>query len=280
MVKCNTLRFGSLAVVGLLLALGSGCSGLPILKSKRAQIPEANSKNPVVRVISVWEPSEGQGLDGLPTRGFAGQLLFFTPGNNSPVRVNGDVRIYLFDDQGTPEERSKPIHQFDFVGDAWTVHLQNGALGPSYHLFIPYTKRHPYQCRCSLRARLTPKDGPPVFSETVQITLRGSTTEDQPKHPLTVLPAAADEPVLGATVEHRTVRPKLERAAEILAEFKQQKQAAAKAATLDNPARSTPTRTAPAKSVGVLPADQNSTQLDIKTFQLTPPDNGGSKNVE
>jgi hypothetical protein len=83
--------------------------------------------------------------------------------------------VFLFDDVGTVEEQSKPIHQFDFLGDAWTTHLQQSTLGPAYNVFIPYVRKHAFQVNCALRVRLTPPEGEgsAVYSETVYVTLPG-----------------------------------------------------------------------------------------------------------
>lgn len=151
----------------------AGCAGTELLNWRWHNVPRASDDNPVVRILCIWEPAEGTGLDGLPTRGFAGQMFFFTAGSPIPVRVDGDVRVYLFDNYGTPDEQSKPIHQFDFIDDAWTIHLHKGTLGPSYHVFVPYVRKHPYQVSCGLRVRLKPPSGPALFSDMVHVTLPG-----------------------------------------------------------------------------------------------------------
>src|SRR5690606_2996280 len=117
--------------------------------------------------------AEGIGPDNLPTRGFAGKITFFTRNQKSGVRVNGDVRVYVYDDQGPVEERGKPIHQWDFPGDAWSIHLQQSSLGPAYSVFIPYTRKGNHQALCALRVRFTPAAGTPMYSETVAVLLPG-----------------------------------------------------------------------------------------------------------
>jgi len=64
---------------------------------------------PVTEMICLWEEAEGIGLDNKPTRGFAGQLMFFSPNKNEPVQVHGDVEIFLFDDLGSTNDQSKPL---------------------------------------------------------------------------------------------------------------------------------------------------------------------------
>ncbi len=154
-----------------------GCTTFDLSKWKQKPVPKADAKDPAVEILAIWQPAEGRGANGVPTRGFAGQILFFTRRHESPVEVNGDVRIYLFDDRGTVAEQSKPIHQYDFQADAWKTHLQISALGPSYQVFIPYPRTDGYQARCSLRVKLQPSDSPVIFSETANIVLSGPQLE-------------------------------------------------------------------------------------------------------
>src|SRR6188474_3099040 len=115
-MKLRTLRYClCLAWMGTL----AGCSATSLFKWGGDGFVHSGPKNPVSEVVSVWQPGEGTDGDGKMTRGFVGQLYFFTANNPSPVVVDGTVRVYLFDDQGTPEEQIKPIHQFDFSPEAW-----------------------------------------------------------------------------------------------------------------------------------------------------------------
>ena len=171
-------RYGVfIAILCSIVCGGAGC-GLPKQWHSAAdKLPQATPDNPVVDMFCVWEAAEGQGPDGLPTRGFAGKITFFTRKVPTGVRVDGDVRVYVFDDQSPPEERSKPIHQWDFIGDAWKIHLQNSSLGPSYSVFIPYTRKGGRQANCALRVRLTPPVGAPLYSETVAVLMPGTKTK-------------------------------------------------------------------------------------------------------
>jgi hypothetical protein len=90
------------------------------------------------------------------------------------------VRIYLFDNHGTPAEQTKPIHQFDFTAATWQAHLRDGNLGPSYHVFVPYVRGGHEQVECSLQVRFTPKDGPVVYSDMTSVVLPGTTEPAEP----------------------------------------------------------------------------------------------------
>jgi hypothetical protein len=176
-----------------------GCSSLEMTSwFDRPQINEAGPGNPVVDIICIWQPGEGRGLDGLPARGFAGQMLFLTRGRDAPAKVNGDVRVYLFDDQGPPAEQSKPIHQFDFTREAFARYFYETKFGAAYQLFIPYTREGTHEAQCQLRVRFTPADGgAPIYSKMANVVLTGaggSETRADRWEPETLADSAAADP--------------------------------------------------------------------------------------
>ncbi len=168
-------RFSLLLLIAVALP---GCaSASSWLKIGKESFPKADSSNPVVRILAVWQVGEGQNADGMTTRGFVGQIFLLDAQKQVPVAAEGSVRIYLFDDQGTPEERDRPIHQHDFPVDSWRVRLTKTKMGPAYVLFTPYTRKGAHKAECSLRIKFTPADGgAPVFSDLAPISLPGRST--------------------------------------------------------------------------------------------------------
>ncbi|WP_437190910.1 hypothetical protein [Planctomicrobium sp. SH527] len=163
-----------LLLAGVMMA--SGCQQMLKLKPGMGRSsPEASAEHPVFEAICLWEQGEGNGLDGLPTRGFVGQVMFFAHGIDAPVRVDGDLMVYVFDDVGTEEEQQKPIHQFEFNSVAMKAFLTETNVGTAYQFFIPYTRKGAQKATCSLRVRLTPKTGNPVYSKMSSIVLAGKT---------------------------------------------------------------------------------------------------------
>ncbi|MDB5334809.1 MAG: hypothetical protein JWN70_428 [Planctomycetaceae bacterium] len=162
-----------LLTLACLFLSGCGASGLNFNFSKE-KVEKESADNPVEQLVPVWQEAEGPGINPAHvTRGFGGQIYFITRQRGAPSEVNGKVRIYLFDDHGDVEERSKPIHQFDFDAGAWTAHLIKSKLGPAYSVFIPYTPPDNLATECALRIRYTPAEGSPVYSQMVKITLGG-----------------------------------------------------------------------------------------------------------
>ena len=97
--------FSSLSYVMVFISF-AGCSTFHSQFGKK--MLKATATDPVVEMLCFWEPGDGEDPDGVPCKGFTGQILFLNHASK-PVVVDGDVRIYLFDDQGTPEEQSQTI---------------------------------------------------------------------------------------------------------------------------------------------------------------------------
>jgi hypothetical protein len=170
MTSCRPALVGLILVASLTL---SGCATLHLPWIDK--VPEASPKNPVVQITCLWEPSAGHDPNGVSCRGFAGQILFLGNKGGMPVKIDGDVMVYVFDDQGTPDEQAVPVHQFHFDAGAWNRHLRVGSLGPTYHVFIPYTRSGRHEAICSLRLKLTNPDGSTLYSDHSEIPLETKT---------------------------------------------------------------------------------------------------------
>ena len=192
----NTAIF-RLALVYLAACL-AGCASTNLLHFSKNEFPRSGPKNPVVRIVGLWQAAEGIEVNN-SSRGFSGQILFFANEGSQPVQVDGEVRFYVFDDQGTEEEQVKPLHQYDYPAESWNALLGKGPLGATYSVFVPYPRPGFHQANCMLRVRYTPKQGPTIYSEMISIVLQGTkpkTTAQREKEqaPTNVLSAAGGTP--------------------------------------------------------------------------------------
>lgn len=173
-----------LAVVYLACGL-VGCASTGLFS--KAAFPKTGPRNPAIRILGLWQPGEGVGIENKTSRGFSGQIMFFGRNSDLPAQVDGAVRIYVFDDHGSAEEQAKPIHEFEFSPGAWKAHLFKGPLGATYDVFIPYTRPGIHEAKCTLRVKYIPKDAPEVYSDMVNIVLPGikkaTTTPAPDGHP-------------------------------------------------------------------------------------------------
>lgn len=173
-----TRSLANLMLVLSLIVLSS-CQAMPLFS--KVHYLEVDSRHPLMEVLCVWEPAEGRGVDNAPCRGFGGQILCFASGYKEPVKVSGDVRIYVFDDKGVNGDTSLPIHQFDFTAEAWNTFLKPSSLGASYQIFVPYTRKGTEATSCTLRVRLTPEGGLPIYSRMATVSLAGQGPERSQK---------------------------------------------------------------------------------------------------
>ncbi len=167
LVRCSVF------LIALLTLTGCTTTSLFSKFTPKQKFPKATAENPAVRCLCLWEPAEGTGVDNLPARGMSGQIFFFTRAGASAVEVDGDVRIYLFDDQGSAEAQAQPLHQFDFMAGTWKAHLTSTQFGPAYQLFVPYSRKGRHQAELALRVRLTPPNGTPLYSDIANVVLPG-----------------------------------------------------------------------------------------------------------
>jgi len=171
-----------LVLLSLTLCQMTGCATmhLPTWKTLPTLTKGSQTKDDasaaVSQVVCIWQPAEGRGLDDLPTRGFAGQIVFLSATSPTPIEVAGDVTIYLFDDQASIEQQSRPLHVFQFVDGSWQTHLKATAWGPTYQLFLPYVRPGAHRASCSLAVQIDTPDGRRVTSAMANIVLPGSTS--------------------------------------------------------------------------------------------------------
>lgn len=175
-----------LCILSLWLVLcATGCSSLGLAKSRT--FATETSKNPATKCLCLWQQAEGTTAEGKRTRGIAGQVFFFPLDGEIPVKVQGDIRAFLFDDVGSAEEQTRPIHQVALSSAEWNSTITETQFGPAYNIFVPYPRTGGQEVNCALRLRLTRPDGSELFSDMSQVKLAGTTrrsTENQftPNH--------------------------------------------------------------------------------------------------
>ncbi len=159
---------GSLALLAFV-----GCSASRELTSAMASATRKEHKSPKVsRVVCLWEPAVGKIPNG-PKRGIIGQVLFFEGRDTAPVKVDGEVVIYVFDDHGSIEDQSKPIHKLALSPEELKAVHAETAVGHSYHIPVPYPKDHGLTTTCTMRVKHTSVDGHVSYSDLASVLLLG-----------------------------------------------------------------------------------------------------------
>jgi hypothetical protein len=149
----------------------SGCHSVP-----KPDFSKFKPAGPAQSVIAVWEPAVNTCGDK-PVRGFGGRVYFYDSGQTKPVKVNGTVVVYAFNENGRSADNTKPDEGYVF--DDKTLNskgvYKKSKLGPSYNLWIPIDSAGPdgEAKRISLIVRYMPKKGSSVVSSQATAYLPG-----------------------------------------------------------------------------------------------------------
>ncbi|MEQ9408814.1 MAG: hypothetical protein RIK87_13850 [Fuerstiella sp.] len=177
------MKFLTVIVLTGTLIGTAGCSSSALLKSSASVLTApvtalsgARRDKPVAKILCLWEAAEGQGLDGLPGRGFAGQVMFFTHGDPSPMSVSGTVRIFEYTDYDPDNSDPVPAHLFTFDSGGWNAHRAEGTLGQTYNVFLPYVEKNNRHAVCALRVEFESENGRVISSPYTEVTLAARTT--------------------------------------------------------------------------------------------------------
>ena len=134
----------------------TGCMTVP-----KMDLSALKSPGPVTTVVAAWGPAVSN--EDKPMRGFGGRVYFYDSDLNRPVKIDGTVVVYAFDEEGRAPKDSKPTEGFVF--DTKTLNskgvYKKSKVGHSYNLWIPWDASGPegQAKKISLIVRYIPKEG-------------------------------------------------------------------------------------------------------------------------
>ena len=138
-----------LMVCALLLSTSAGCNSLggklsdsdgrfnPLKRftEKKDQEPEFQTPK---SMVGIWKSATFEKPGSKSIRGFGGRFYFYDA-RNEPVRVNGDLTIYGYDDNNQVESGDgKADRKFVFKAESLNTHYSESAFGESYSFFVPW----------------------------------------------------------------------------------------------------------------------------------------------
>lgn len=145
------------------------------LKSDKPLPPETP-----VRLVSTWTDTVLNQAGKSPQRGFGGKLVFFKPDSEEPVRVDGQLVVYAFDESDREAHETHPSRKYVFPRDEFLRHESDTQLGASYSVWLPWDEVGGNMKQISLIARFEPHGGPTVLGEQTKHLLPG-VSKDNPE---------------------------------------------------------------------------------------------------
>ncbi|WP_373650945.1 hypothetical protein [Schlesneria sp. DSM 10557] len=158
----RSIRYVSLSVIlGGLLCLIGGCTVFDL--KKRIPWMDSDEITLPTRITTLWSNTILNQLGKKGVRGFGGRIMFHGRDNEKPVRVEGTLTVYAFDETVRPS--TVPERKFVFTPEQFEKHYSRSKLGHSYSVWLPWDEVGGEPRRITLLARFEPVDGPMVMSE-------------------------------------------------------------------------------------------------------------------
>lgn len=126
------------------------------------------------RLVSTWEDTVLTLAGKKPQRGFGGRILFFNETSQEPVRVEGQLVVYAYDENDREAHETHPTRRYVFPVEQFVKHESECQLGPSYSVWLPWDQAGGEQKSISLIARFEPKDGPLIVGDQTRHLLPGT----------------------------------------------------------------------------------------------------------
>ena len=192
----NRLRSAAWAtpLLGLIaLATATGCAGKSgkskwsysnwDVKKAVGMTPEKPEPELPERMVATWTDTTLSTAGQSAKRGFGGKLMFFKRGSEDPVRVEGNLVVYAFDETDRPDHETHPTRRYIFPMDEFVRHESDSTLGPAYSFWLPWDEVGGQQRHISLIAKFEPKDGAVVIGEQTRHLLPGLTLDPNADKP-------------------------------------------------------------------------------------------------
>ncbi|QDS98587.1 hypothetical protein HG15A2_18680 [Adhaeretor mobilis] len=132
-----------------------------------------------IRLVSSWTQAVHHSGGAQPKRGFGGRIVFFSRESDIPVRVEGQLVVYAFDETDRAEHETHPTKRFIFPPEQFVRHESTTKLGSAYSVWLPWDDVGGPRKNITLITRFEPADGALVIGEPTKNLLPG--TDLQPK---------------------------------------------------------------------------------------------------
>lgn len=157
----------------------SGCASVGKMPKMPWESDEPEYKLPIKMVVN-WKDTIRTNPNDPPIRGFGGRVHFYDE-SNRPVRVEGQLTVYGYDDSqpgGTDPER--PNRKFVFDADKLQTHYSMSKLGHSYSFWVPWDRVGGDQKEITLAPFFRTATGQVLMGEQTSQVLPGAGKQPSP----------------------------------------------------------------------------------------------------
>lgn len=165
-------------------------------KKTKSEIPD--------RILPIWTDTVLHQPNQKGVRGFGGRVYFYKEGKDSPVPVDGNVTVYVFDGDFDSVDSTKPLKKYIITADQLEKLSSKSTLGVSYSLWIPWDEVGGASRKLNLIARFDGMQGGTVISSSSAKLLPGI---DTPKNRLDIKPASGQQEISTGLVQASYLSP-------------------------------------------------------------------------
>jgi len=158
----------------LLLACGAGCTKFDLRKPIPWGAGDEGPPGRPIRVIALWQETVMTQGDNPPVRGFGGRLMFYGEQNDKPIKVEGTLTVYAYDEADRDPNQVVPDRKYVFTSEQFEKHYSKSPLGHSYSVWVPWDAVGGEQKDVSMMCRFTPKEGGVIMGEQTTHMLPGT----------------------------------------------------------------------------------------------------------
>ena len=184
--RCTFMKTALIACLSMI----AGCTSWDLNKSISWPLGEEKPGKPD-KIVAIWTDTVLYQSNQQPVRGFGGRLMFYETDKEQPVKADGAVVIYAFDETDRDPGNAKPDRKYVFTPEQMPSHYSmakfgKSDLGHSYSVWLPWDEVGGLRKEISLVVRFEPKDGASVVvGEPSRQLLPGQTTaaKRQPSNP-------------------------------------------------------------------------------------------------
>jgi len=124
-------------------------------------------------IVAVWTYAVAHTPGQPPTRGFGGRIMFYQDGREKPIKVDGTLVVYAFEETGNHEQKVIADRRYVFSPEELQRSYSQSRLGHSYSIWLPWDEAGSPQRTVSLIVCFTARQGSTVVSQQSKVSLPG-----------------------------------------------------------------------------------------------------------
>ncbi len=124
-------------------------------------------------IVAVWTYAVAHTPGQPPIRGFGGRIMLYQDGREKPIKVDGTLVVYAFEETANSEQKITADRRYVFSPEELQRCYSQSRLGHSYSIWLPWDEAGGPQRTVSLIVCFTARQGPTVVSQQSKVSLPG-----------------------------------------------------------------------------------------------------------